>query len=128
MTIYPAPKPAPRKKVPKPLKRSARINPVNVERKAEAFKQDYHSEEFVQWVHSLGCSVAGCRETKIEAAHAVSRGAGGTWADVLPLCQVHHQLSHTLGATNFDRRFDMDSQLIASAVHQRWLAFTKEEK
>lgn len=124
--FQPCPKPLRKPKQPRPLARKSRINPVNKARRHERFERAYHSVGFVQWIHSLGCSVDGCRETDIEACHVVARPAG-TWRDVVPMCRVHHSMQHTLGIRSFERRFNIELSLVASAVAQRWDAFIKEQ-
>jgi hypothetical protein len=60
----------------------------------------------------LGCCVVpGCRVAwpqKIEAAHVLSRGAGGRDEHVVGLCPWHHRLQGDLGIRTFQRRFKVD--------------------
>lgn len=121
MTVYSAPKPTPRdKKAPKGLK------PRNDKRADAQFEKAFLSEEYVEFVHSLGCCVPGCRKVDIECAHVGStRKNGGRWFEIAPLCAAHHRTQE--GRTNaFNEKFGIDLLSIAAATAQRWLALIKE--
>jgi hypothetical protein len=109
----------------KPIARKTRMRRRNEERAARAFEISFHSHGFVDWVHSLACSVPGCRRRNIEAAHVVCpRSRGGTWEDVAPLCRMHHRRQEKR-TDAFNLEFGIDLYAIAAAVAQRWKAFIR---
>lgn len=110
-----------------PPKRKTRIAPVNPNRAAARLERDFGSEAFRAWVRGLGCSVPSCGSADVELAHARSRGAGGDWTMIAPLCHAHHQLAHTIGQRTFEARFGFELLDVAAAVHLRWMAFTRRD-
>lgn len=108
----------------KPRKPVAKKNAKRLARLRDA---QYGPPGFVEWVHSLGCSVPSCGRTEIEAAHATSRGAGGDWRGVLPLCSAHHEAQHRKGIETFERHVGFRLSDVADAVHQRWIQFAGRE-
>ena len=59
----------------------------------------WRSRSFLSWVRSLPCSVPGCVDGPIEAAHFGPRAAGRKVHDSLaiPLCRGHHAEHHNNG-------------------------------
>lgn len=108
-----------------PIQRKARLNPRNAERAAKRLERDFGTEAFRSWVRGLGCSVPSCGSTDVELAHARSRGAGGDWTMIAPLCHTHHALAHTIGQRTFEQRFGFELLDVAAAVHLRWMQFTR---
>lgn len=111
---------------PRERKPRKRIRPVNRERLSRRREVQYGPAGFLDWLHSLGCSVPSCGAADIEAAHATSRGAGGTWEDLLPLCTRHHRMQHDKGVKSFERYVGFSLEDVAASVHQRWRAFAGE--
>lgn len=70
------------------------------------------------WVRGFGCSVPGCEELPIEAAH-VRVGTGGgmgikphdKW--VIALCRDHHSEQHRLGEPSFERKHGINMKALA---------------
>jgi hypothetical protein len=114
-------------KASKPIRRTAHLRRVNPERVAKRLERDFGTEAFRAWLRGLGCSVPSCGSSDIEIAHARSRGAGGDWTMVIPLCNGHHRLAHTIGQRTFERRFGFEMLDVAAAVHLRWLAYAGRE-
>ena len=54
-------------------------------------------EKALRDVRMLPCCI--CGRCPVDAAHIVSRGAGGPDArwNLLPLCRIHHQEQHKIG-------------------------------
>lgn len=79
----------------KPPERKTRINPVNRKRKRERYEAAYgEGGEYGAWIRTLPCLLAhtGRCEGPMRAAHcARTRGAGGDWSDIVPMCQLHDQ-------------------------------------
>jgi len=60
-------------------------------RRARLFERNFHSEERVLFIKSLPCEVTGQLSDTVVNAHMKSRGAGGTYKDIVPLSwDVHH--------------------------------------
>lgn len=96
-----------------------RVRPVNPERKERRFVETYHSDEFVAWIHSLACCVPGC-PGRSEAVHVRSRGAGGTWEDIVPMCNAHHRALHDMGVRTFSAHLGLDLPIIARVHAAVW--------
>lgn len=72
--------------------------------KREKFKRQFHSDEFVEFTKRRQCAVPGCACGLLsECAHNPSRGAGGTWEDISPLCKLHHADQHQMGVATFQK-------------------------
>ena len=84
-----------------PLSRKSRpkarkpLPKVNAKRKASEFVKCFGSRARVAAIKTLPCVV--CGKWPSENAHARSRGAGGTWRHVIPLCKEHHTEQHACG-------------------------------
>jgi hypothetical protein len=60
-------------------------------RRARLFERNFHSEERVLFIKSLPCEVTGRLSDTVVNAHTKSRGAGGTYKDIVPLSSEVHQ-------------------------------------
>jgi len=96
------------------------VNPVNRERRSRLSEVQWGPESFQRWLHGLACVIPGCAARDVEAAHSVSRGAGGTWKDIVPLCRDHHREQHTAGLVTFEQRYGIDLRAAAATVQRRW--------
>lgn len=88
--------------------------------------------ELREFVRSLDClarrptgvlwsGLPTCRGA-VECAHVVSRGAGGEDFDnLVPLCTLHHQLSHQRGQRSFARDYGLNLKAAARKVTAQWL-------
>lgn len=103
------------------------IKAWNEERQRRLFEKQFHSEDFVAWVHRHACSIPGCDRGPIECAHAVTCGSGGTWADVLPLCKAHHREQHDIGIQTFSAKYGIDMPALALETADRWLKHSAED-
>jgi hypothetical protein len=115
-TFFPVPKPAPRP--PKEKQRPARVNRP---RKSREWLRDFGSIERVLWINAQPCVVGaryGCG--KRQNHHVVSRGAGGTYLDVVPLCEMHHGQLHQIGRASFERVYQIDLTKCAVEVAGLW--------
>lgn len=77
--------------------------------------QDYdHGKE----IRTLPCSVPTCWKSPVHAAHVKSRGAGGTWKDLVPLCMYHHrEYDDQLGSPErFNAKYDVDLVALAQSL------------
>ena len=74
-------------------------------RRARLFEKNFHSEERVLFIKSLPCEVTGRLSDAVVNAHMKSRGAGGTYRDIVPLSwDVHHDFD-VMGEVEFERRW-----------------------
>lgn len=90
-------KTAPRKEPPEWVKKAARKR----DKKDERFARQFHSKEFVEWIKDQPCSTCGKWSLLPDASHVRSRGAGGTWRDIIPQCWACHQEFHQKGRLSF---------------------------
>lgn len=98
------------------LKARKRLNPINRKRKAERFERAFGPK--AAWISRRPCLV--CGSVPCEAAHVKSRGAGGTSADLIPLCTLHHREQHDTGIRTFAARHHLDLAWIADLYEKRW--------
>lgn len=82
-------------------KARTRIKPSNPKRRKENFKKYYGSIERVKLLNATPCLI--CSNLPSDAAHTVSKSAGGTFTDLLPLCRTHHSQLHNLGTQTFEK-------------------------
>lgn len=124
--FYPAPKPDPKVKHLKSLKRS---NPV---RKAKEFARTYHSSERVEFVKSLPCLVADCRSrlsstSERDNAHLVPDGLSrkGHYTKIVPLCRAHHRIldEHPEGRAGFEGEFYVELEAMAADTERLWCEY-----
>ena len=81
-------------------------------RRARSFERSFHSEERVLFINSLPCEVTGRLSDTVVNAHTKSRGAGGTYKDIVPLdWDVHHDFD-VMGALEFERKWGRSKQSI----------------
>lgn len=104
-----------------PIARSTKRIRPNKARKARLFVRNYHSDEYREWlVSQYPCSVAGCPNRDVIAAHAKSKGAGGDWRDLFPLCNAHHSEQHDLGIRTWRAKYAIEPDIIARCCVADW--------
>jgi hypothetical protein len=91
------------------------ISRVNLTRRKRNFEKHYHSEERVLAVRSLGCLICG---QEADNAHVKSKGSGGTYKDIVPLCWIHHNELHNKGETRFQNQYLLDLEKEAEKVSE----------
>ena len=91
-------------------------------RRAERFAKQFHSQERVRFIKSLPCEVKKLPSAGVQNAHMKSRGAGGTYKDIVPLdWDVHHDFD-VMGALEFERKWGRSKESIRdSAPHYELL-------
>ena len=97
-----------------PPKRKTPIKRTNRRRKAKRFVDGFGSPERVAWIQAMPC--AACGAIPSECAHVRSRGAGGGWADIVPLCAPCHRAQHSEGVATFAARRGLDLDAVARRV------------
>lgn len=58
------------------------------------------------------------RPNRSDPHHIVSRGAGGTDRDCVPLCRHHHDEIHRIGRDTFQERHGVDLRAVADALSE----------
>lgn len=66
------------------------------QRKQERFRKHYGSKAYLAAIHAQPCEGCGT-EQDIEASHIRSKGAGGTWRDLVAKCRQCHREWHNWG-------------------------------
>lgn len=82
------------------------------------FDKHFHSKERVLFIQSLPCIVCGL--TPSQNAHVKSRGAGGTYLDIVPLCYKHHLEQGQIGITTFAGKYYLDLDWLAEETERQW--------
>ena len=103
-----------------PLKRTTPLRQRNPERRARLHDEQFGPEAFQKWVRAQTCCVPDCGGWPPELAHVKSRGAGGTWEDIVPLCTRHHREQHDMGIASFQERYGFDMRVQAEDIQRRW--------
>lgn len=99
---------------PKPMRRAAKVKPVNRERRA--LRRAAQFGDCSRMARLLPCALCGAAPPS-DPAHVLSRGAGGLdEGNVYPACRRHHDLQHALGVKAFEKRYQVSLEVIASAV------------
>lgn len=93
------------------LKRSTPLSPRNIGRRARRFAEAFGERGAA--VRGRPCLCRGRSLTSpcsgpVEAAHARSRGAGGSRRDLVPLCRGHHREQHRRGVRTFAATYQLD--------------------
>lgn len=107
----------------KPLARKRPLKKRNAKRRAKLFDEQFGSVAFVKWVRLQSCAIPKCGAWPCEAAHVVSRGAGGTAEDIVALCQYHHRRQHDMGVESFEREYGVDLRVLAEWTQTRWTLY-----
>jgi hypothetical protein len=98
------------------VKRTSKPLPaVNRKRRAKLTARQFG--DHAEYIRSLPCVIRGMDAGECgpsEAAHVRSRGAGGTAADLVPLCLRHHAEQHVTGIETFQERYEIDLRAIAA--------------
>lgn len=105
-----------------PLKRRTRLNPINRERKARLYAEQFGPEAEV--IRQLPCVACGHEAPSIPH-HVKSRGAGGRREAQVPLCQSDprfgylgcHEELHAVGRRTFELRHRIDLARVAAVLH-----------
>ena len=88
------------------------------QRLAERYAKAWHSPERCAWMKAQPCLV--CGKVPSEQHHVIPRSRGGTYRDIVPLCQAHHSEGHTRGGLPFQARSGVDLDLEAIAYDGLW--------
>lgn len=92
---------------------------------ANKFENQFYSRERVRFIQSLPCVVCGYRPC--DNAHVKSRGSGGDYRFVVPLCRKHHSEQGRDGITTFQVRYELDLSSLAETTHSQWLEYQRSK-
>jgi hypothetical protein len=98
------------------LSRTAKVNPVNKERREK--RNALAFGPCARLARLTPCCVPTCKRLPPgDPAHVRSRGAGGKdWANVVPFCRKHHDEQHALGVPAFEDRHQIHLEVIAGFI------------
>ena len=99
-----------------PIKRHTRMRRVNRKRLAARRAEQFGPQ--AEWCRTLPCCVCG-RKPPSDPHHIVSRGAGGSDRDCVPLCRDCHTEIHTIGRDSFEAKHNVNLRAVAEALHER---------
>ena len=74
-------------------------------RRVQRFAKQFHSQERVRFIKALPCEVKKLPSAGVQNAHMKSRGAGGTYKDIVPLGWEVHLDFDAMGEVEFERRW-----------------------
>lgn len=117
--------------VPKPAARTPkakkRPRARNVKRHTKEWTKAFLSDVRVRFVNSLPCVVdmpGSCNRRQNH--HVKSRGAGGTYLDIVSLCEWHHSWLHKDGRQSFEEYYNIDLDKAAAETQEKWAAWLRE--
>jgi hypothetical protein len=96
-----------------PLKTTKPMAKSNAKRKKARFLKAFGSRERVLAIKAMPCLVCGALPS--DNAHIKSRGAGGSFRDVVPLCRNHHQ-EHHAGPKALEAKYGLNLREAADAL------------
>lgn len=82
------------------------------------FLKHFKSKERVEAIKKMQCIIYGCTSKPTECAHVRSRGAGGDYRDIVPLCPSHHAEQHQMGIHSFCRKHGTTKESLLEEAHQ----------
>ncbi len=97
-------------------------------RRARLFERSFHSEERVLFIKSLPCEVTGRLSDTVVNAHTKSRGAGGTYKDIVPLSFRGHRDYDELGEEDFEARYGRTKYKLATLAEHYYQPMWEEHK
>ena len=109
----------------KPIARTARVKPVNRERRSAEWRRAYESEDRVQWIQGQPSVISGdgpCDNVHIRGDGA-SRKAGAEW--IIPMTRAEHDELHHIGLASFEQKYGISLYLAAKYIQRKWEAHLK---
>ena len=92
------------------------------ERRKERFEKQFHSEQRIYFFRSLPCELTG-GVNQIHNAHMKSRGAGGTYKDIVPLGIWAHKDFDEMPEEKFQEKYGRTKDSVrdtAPSYHELW--------
>jgi len=86
------------------------------EKAAKRKQRNFGVDERIAIINAMPCCVNGCTRSPSVNMHTRSRGAGGTYRDIIPACQMHHDESHRVGIKTFADKYKLDLPALAASI------------
>lgn len=80
-------------------------------------------EKYLNFIRSKPCSV--CQTSPSDPHHLVSRGAGGSDYQTVPLCREHHSEYHQRGEAAFEERYRQKVWRVCANLLIEWAIHNK---
>jgi len=96
------------------------------ERLEALFRRNFHSVERILFIQDQPCELTGIRFSHLAAvhnAHAKTRGSGGTYKDIVPLCREAHRDFDEMRDDKFEEKYGRTKQSVrdrAPFYQQLW--------
>jgi hypothetical protein len=104
------------------LKRGGRLNP---KRKTPRKVSVERNRDYMNWLRETArCAIIDCRTPHFpDPAHTERNGMASKGADssCVPLCRLHHEEQHYIGAQRFEEKYGVNLRALAAEHYQRWL-------
>ncbi|MCK5606823.1 DUF968 domain-containing protein [Candidatus Pacearchaeota archaeon] len=88
----------------------------------------YENKAYVEYIKQQSCCVTSMMivnqdSGKIESDphHTTSKGAGGSDLSCVPLLHELHQECHTIGKETFQKKYNVNFELIQLALIKKWI-------
>ena len=82
----------------------------------EKFRKSFGSQGRVLFIKSLPCLV--CGRIPSVNAHIKSRGSGGDYRSIVPLCRIHHTEQGQIGIVTFANKYNIDLEVEAAKINE----------
>lgn len=89
------------------------VRKVNPKRKAKRYEVAFGAK--ADWIREMACGICFAPGPS-DPHHVKTRGAGGTSADLVPLCRRCHGEGHAIGWTGFL----VEMRMLAAELEARW--------
>lgn len=98
------------------LRRFTALRPWNRARRKRLYASQFgaHADR----IRAMPCAICG-KPGPSDPAHVRSRGAGGTWRDLVPLCRADHAELHEIGRHSFERLYNVNLAALARSLAER---------
>lgn len=77
-------------------------------------KKEFGNKKRVNFIKRLRC--LNCNSWPSDCTHTKSRGAGGTYKDIINLCHKCHMELHTIGIQTFENKYDLNLKVEAERL------------
>ena len=102
------------------MKRRVPLRKLNPERLAKRRAEQFGA--YAEWIRTLPCCVTG--RWPVEAAHVLSRGAGGkAAANLVPLVWTEHRALHFMGRWTYEEKRGIN---LSAEARRLWTLYRSE--
>lgn len=102
------------------------MRPYNRERQTTESARAYGPPARRRWLVGQKCCVPGCDEHWVQHVHVSPRGEPSgmgrkhDYTQTVPMCAWHHRELHQQGERTFERKYNLDLDMIAQATEAKW--------